>query len=59
MKKVPEFKSKGLRDRTSGQDGGVGRWRLIRKEGEKREKGTGIRSINGRYKIDRGRLRTV
>ena len=29
------------------------------KRGEWREKVQGIRSINGRYKIDRGRLRTV
>ena len=27
--------------------------------GEKREKVQGIRSINGRYKIDRGRVRIV
>ena len=32
----------------------VGRWR-----GENREKVQGIRSINGRYKTDRGRLRIV
>ena len=36
-------------------------WRLIseRRRGENREKVQGIRSINGRYKIDRGRLRIV
>ena len=30
-----------------------------RGRGENRGKGTGIRSINGRYKIDRRRLRIV
>ena len=36
-------------------------WRVIRREREGRigEKIQGISSINGRYKIDRGRLRTV
>ena len=29
------------------------------REGEKGEKVQGIRSINGRYKIDRGKLRIV
>ena len=32
----------------------VGKW-----ERERWGKGTGIRSINGRYKIDKGRLRIV
>ena len=37
-------------------------WRVISREGEEgrwRVKVQGIRSINGRYKIDRGRLRIV
>ena len=36
-------------------------WRVIsgEGEGENGEKVQGIRSINGRYKIDRGRLRIV
>ena len=37
-------------------------WRVIIQEGEEGrmgEKVQGIRSINGRYKIDRGRLRIV
>ena len=36
-------------------------WRVIRREGEEGEWGKvqGIRSINGRYKIDRGRVRIV
>ena len=34
-------------------------WRVISREGERGEKVQGIRSINGRYKIDRGRLRIV
>ena len=37
-------------------------WRVISGEGEGgewREKVQGIRSINGRYRIDRGRLRIV
>ena len=36
-------------------------WRVISGEGWKENgvKGTGIRSINGRYKIDRGKLRIV
>ena len=36
-------------------------WRVIKREGEGRigEKVQGIRSINGRWKIDRGRLRIV
>ena len=40
-------------------------WRVIMGEGSKRERGKnggkvqGIRSINGKYKIDRGRLRIV
>ena len=36
-------------------------WRVISGEEERGErgKGQGMRSINGRYKIDRGRLRIV
>ena len=36
-------------------------WRVIsrQREGERGEKVPGIRSINVRYKIDRGRLRIV
>ena len=36
-------------------------WRVISGEGrgENEEKVQGVRSINGRYKIDRGMLRTV
>ena len=35
-------------------------WRVIIREGENREKKIqGIRSINDRYKTDRGRLRIV
>ena len=36
-------------------------WRVISREGERENGGkdTGNRSINGRYKIDRGRLRIV
>ena len=36
-------------------------WRVISGEGEEREsrKAEGIRSMNGRYKIDRGRLTIV
>ena len=37
-------------------------WRVISREGEAGrmgEKVQGIRSINGRYKIDKGRLRIV
>ena len=36
-------------------------WRVITGEGERGmgEKVQGLRSINGRYKIDRGRLRIV
>ena len=36
-------------------------WRVISREGERGmgEKLQGISSINGRYKIDRGRLKTV
>ena len=35
-------------------------WRVISREGEDNGgKCTGTRSINGRYKIDRGRLRIV
>ena len=38
-------------------------WKVIRGEGRERrrmwEKVQGIRSINGRYKIDRGRLRII
>ena len=32
-------------------------WRVIRGEGRMGEKVQGIRSMNGRYKVDRGRLR--
>ena len=37
-------------------------WRVISGEGERENEGEkvqGIRSINGRYEIDRGRLRIV
>ena len=34
-------------------------WRVISRKGEMGEKVQGISSINGRYKIDRGRLRIV
>ena len=34
-------------------------WRIISREGGVGEKVHGIRSINGRYKIDRGGLRIV
>ena len=36
-------------------------WRVISREGtgENRRKVQGIRSINGRWKIDRGRVRIV
>ena len=35
-------------------------WRVIGREGDRMgEKVQGIRNINGRYKIDRGRLRIV
>ena len=37
-------------------------WRIIRQEEEEEEwgeKAQGRRSINGRYKIDRGRLRII
>ena len=36
-------------------------WRIIREKGRRAmgEKMQGIRSINGRYKIDRGQLRIV
>ena len=34
-------------------------WRVISGEGEMGKKVQGIRSINDRYKIDRGRLRIV
>ena len=36
-------------------------WRVISREGngEMGKKVQGVRSISGRYKIDRGRLRTI
>ena len=34
-------------------------WSVVSREGEGGEKVQGVRSINGRYKIDRRRLRIV
>ena len=59
-RKKMKTKTKQTRTGTESEEGtSHGGFSAGRKRGEMEEKVQGIRSINGRYKIDRGRLRIV